>query len=92
MQICPASATEDSTAGGIAALLPSWRRSLAPQRLSTRTIGTCPTTLEQLAAFLAARGMPRGAAGLRREHVESIVEDLLATRAPATAHNRCRGC
>ena len=92
MVTSPASATEDSTAGGIAALLPSWRRSLAARRVSPRTIATYRTSAEQLAAHLAARGMPAAVASVRREHVESFIEDLLATKAPATAHNRFRGC
>ena len=36
--------------------------------------------------------MPGDAARLRREHVEAFVEGLLKNRAPATAHNRYRGC
>lgn len=93
MKTSPPSATEDSTgAGAIASLLPSWRRSLAARRVSPRTIATYTTSVEQLAAFLAAKGMPGDAARLRREHVEAFVEGLLKTRAPATAHNRYRGC
>ena len=92
MVTSPASATEDSTAGGIAALLPSWRRSLAARRVSPRTIATYRTSAEQLAAYLAAKGMPATLASVRREHVEAFIADLLATKAPATAHNRFRGC
>ncbi len=92
MKASPPSATEDTTAGGIAALLPSWRRSLAARRLSPRTIATYTTSAEQLAAYLADHGMPTAVASVRREHVEAFVEDLLATKAPATAHNRYRGC
>ena len=76
----------------IAALLPSWRRSLAARRISPRTIATYTTSVEQLAAFLDANGMPARVAGIRREHVEAFVADLLTTKAPATAHNRYRGC
>ena len=93
MSASPTSATEDSTAaGGIASLLPSWRRSLAARRVSPRTIATYTTSAGQLAAYLAAQGMPTAVGGIRREHVESFIADLLSARAPATAHNRFRGC
>ncbi|MFN8629038.1 MAG: tyrosine-type recombinase/integrase [Chloroflexota bacterium] len=92
MATSPTSAVEDSTAGAIRALLPSWRRSLAARRVSPRTIATYQTSAEQLAAFLARQGMPSEVARVRREHVEAFVEDLLRTRKPATAHNRYRGC
>jgi site-specific recombinase XerD len=36
--------------------------------------------------------MPTALSGIKREHVESYLEDLLARRSPATAHNRYRGC
>ena len=36
--------------------------------------------------------MPDRAAAIRREHVEAFVTDLLEHKAPATAHNRYRGC
>ncbi len=36
--------------------------------------------------------MPADVAKFRREHVEALVADLLAHKAPATAHNRYRGC
>lgn len=35
--------------------------------------------------------MPVVVGKIRREHVEAFMEDLLARRAPATAHNRFRG-
>lgn len=76
----------------LSALLPSWRRSLAARRTSPRTITTYTTAVEQLAHFLAGRGMPGRVGAIRREHVEEFVTDLLERRAPATAHNRFRGC
>lgn len=36
--------------------------------------------------------MPTDVAAIRREHVEAFIADLLERRAPATAHNRFRGC
>jgi integrase/recombinase XerC len=36
--------------------------------------------------------MPTSVERIRREHVEAFQTDLLDRRAPATAHNRFRGC
>ncbi|HEY3333996.1 MAG TPA: tyrosine-type recombinase/integrase [Candidatus Limnocylindrales bacterium] len=92
MKVAPASGAESSTGDGIAALLPSWRRSLAARRVSPRTIATYTTSAEQLADYLAAAGMPTAVGRIKREHVEAFLEDLLARKSPATAHNRFRGC
>jgi len=78
--------------GDLATLTASWRRSLAARRASPRTIATYTAAAGQLAAFLAAAGMPTRVANIRREHVEAFITDLLARRAPTTAHNRYRGC
>jgi site-specific recombinase XerD len=76
----------------IPSLLGSWRRSLTARRVSPATIATYTSAALLLADYLAANGMPTAVAQIRREHVESFVSDLLARRAPATAHNRYRGC
>jgi hypothetical protein len=55
VSVGPPSAAESSTADGIAALLPSWRRSLAARRVSPRTIATYATSAAQLADYLAGR-------------------------------------
>jgi site-specific recombinase XerD len=60
--------------------------------VSPRTIATYGISVKQLEAFLATRGMPTVAGSIRREHVEAFLEELLLTKAPATAHNRFRGC
>ncbi len=92
MASAPPSAVKSSTADAITALLPSWRRSLAARRISPRTIATYAVSVEQLAGYLAAAGMPTAVGAIRREHVEAFIEDLLTRKAPATAHNRYRGC
>lgn len=74
------------------ALLPSWRRSLTARNVSRATIATYGSAVERLVDHLVAAGMPTRAGSVRREHVESFIAGLLATRAPATAHNRFRGC
>jgi site-specific recombinase XerD len=78
--------------GDLHTLLPSWRRSLLARRVSPATIATYTSAIERLADHLAATGMPTEVAAIRREHVESFIVELLETRAPATAHNRYRGC
>ena len=74
------------------ALLPSWRRSLAARRISPRAIATYTISVAQLADYLAAHGTSTTVAGIRREHVEAFLEDLLTRKATATAHNGFRGC
>lgn len=92
MAIQSPSALHSSAPDVLNSLLVSWRRSLAARRISPRTIATYTVSVEQLAAYLAEHGMPTAVGSIRREHVESFVGDLLARRAPATAHNRFRGC
>jgi site-specific recombinase XerD len=88
----PTGPAHDTAPDALAALSTSWRRSLAARRVSPRTIDTYTTAVRLLDAYLAAHGMPARAATIRREHVEAFVTELLATKAPATAHNRYRGC
>jgi len=91
MQTAPTSTVHSTVPDDLLTLAASWRRSLAARRSSPRTIATYTTAVEQLAAFLAATGMPTRVANVRREHVEAWITDLLARRAPTTAHNRFRG-
>jgi len=48
------------------------------------------TSCEQLARFLAERGMPTSLPVITREHVEAFVTDLPERWKPAIAHNRYR--
>lgn len=77
--------------GDMAALIPSWERSLRAAGKSPRTLETYRESARQLQAFLAAQGMPTDVAKIRREHVETWQEHLLAKWKPATANNRHRG-
>ena len=92
----PISATNhtasDASSNELEQLIASWRRHLVAGRMSPRTIQTYTIAVSQLAAFLAAQGMPTSPASITREHVEAFITDLLARRKPATAHNRYRGC
>lgn len=92
MTVSPSTRQKNTSLGQIAPLVASWRRSLAARRVSPATIATYSSAALGLADYLAAQGMPTDLAGIRREHVESFVADLLERRAPATAHNRFRGC
>jgi site-specific recombinase XerD len=68
----------------IPALLPSWQRSLRAARRSPRTVQSYTESAEQLADFLVRKGMPTAVDSIRREHVESFIEDLDSRFRPAT--------
>jgi site-specific recombinase XerD len=46
--------------------------------------------VEQFGAFLIAKGMPRQAAHIKREHVEAFIDQQLARFKPSTANTRYR--
>jgi len=71
-------------------LLPSWQRHLRAANLSPRTITAYLSTGETLVRFLRAAGMPTAASGIRREHLETFIEDQLARFQPSTAATRYR--
>jgi predicted amidohydrolase len=54
----PTSTAHSTAPDEVATLTASWRRSLAARRASPRTITTYITAVDQLAAYLAAAGMP----------------------------------
>ena len=70
--------------------LDSFRRGLRAQNKSERTIYGYLEAVRQLGKFLKSKGMPVQLAAIRREHIESYIEDLLARWKPATANNRYR--
>ncbi len=76
--------------GDLSALIPSFERSLRAANKSPKTIATYGEAASQLLAFLRVSGMPTEAAKIGREHVESFIERLVATKAAATANNRYR--
>jgi site-specific recombinase XerD len=79
-----------ASVGDLATLIPSFERSLRAANKSPKTIQVYGEAASQLLAFLRAKGMPTEVARIGREHVESFVEALVQTKAPATAHNRYR--
>jgi len=70
--------------------LNSFARHLRAGNRSPNTIRAYSEGVRQLDAFLAAKGMPRAVAGIRREHVEAFIEDMVARLRPASAANRYR--
>ncbi len=57
---------------------------------SPNTIRGYVEAVEKFDAFLAAQGMPRAVANIRREHVEAFINDQLTRLRPASAANRYR--
>jgi site-specific recombinase XerD len=70
--------------------LDSFRRGLRAQNKSPQTLKCYTEAVSQLGHFLESKGMPTTLAAIRREHVESYIEDLLSRFKPATANNRYR--
>src|SRR3712207_5230376 len=68
----------------------SFTRHLRAANLSPKTIRTYTEATRSLRGFLEARGMPTVATAVRREHIESYIEDLLERWKPATASVRYR--
>ena len=67
----------------------SWLRSLRARNLSPATITVYAAAAKQLGDHLGSHGV-ENVAGVERAHVEGFIEQLLATRSPATASNRFR--
>ncbi|MHB8670480.1 MAG: tyrosine-type recombinase/integrase [Acidimicrobiales bacterium] len=79
-----------TSVGELGALIPSFARSLRARNLSPNTVRCYVDAATGLDRYLRAAGMPTALASIRREHVESYVEDQLARLAPASANNRYR--
>jgi site-specific recombinase XerD len=73
----------------IEALIASWRRSLRARNLAPRTVETYTDSANQLADWLAERGVT-AFASVTRGHVADFIAHLLAVRSPATASVRFR--
>src|SRR5436190_13684459 len=76
--------------GDLAGLVPAFGRHLRAANRSPATLAAYVGTAEAFAAFLAERGMPSDVAAIRREHIETYIEDVLTTGKPATASFRYR--
>src|SRR5262245_42114418 len=72
------------------ALTTSFVRHLRASNRAPKTVETYVEALRGFETFLSAKGMPLTALGIRREHVEHFMADLLERWKPATASNRYR--
>ena len=84
------SAPESTTRPDLEANAKLFARHLRAANRSPATIRSYLDALRHLDDYLAARGMPRDVATIRREHVEAFIEDQLARLKPASAANRYR--
>ncbi len=84
--------TEKDTAAApdLQSNLASFGRHLRAGNRSPNTLRAYSEGIRQFDTFLAAQGMPRAVASIRREHVEAFLEEILAHRRPSTAANRYR--
>lgn len=90
MRQAPTSTPESTAAPDVSSNARSFARHL---RAANRSPATLKSYLDAVARFdrhLEAHGMPRTVANIRREHVESFIEDQLARLRPASAANRYR--
>ena len=83
-------ATTASVVGDLSALAPSFERSLRAADKSAKTIKAYTEAATQLVAFLRERGMPTEVSKIRREHVETSIDDQLARWKPGMANNHYR--
>jgi site-specific recombinase XerD len=86
----PTGLSQSTALDDLEALSTSWQRHLRAQRASPRTITAYSSAVSLFASYLATKAMPRKAGAIKREHVESFIEDQLSRHKPATAHNRYR--
>jgi site-specific recombinase XerD len=75
----------------LAVNIQSFRLSLRAANKSPRTVQTYLESARIFSDFLRANGMPLEVRNIRREHIESFIEDQLARWKPATANARYRG-
>lgn len=66
-------------------LAQSFARHLHAGNRSPKTVMSYLESVNQFDAFLADRGMPQDVASIRREHLESYIEDILARFKATTA-------
>ncbi|CAN5164369.1 tyrosine recombinase XerC [soil metagenome] len=79
------------TFGDIRGELARFKKHLAAERKSPRTVESYSDSVAQLTDYLAAQGMPLAASAIRREHIEAFLADLSARgRSAATAALRYR--
>jgi site-specific recombinase XerD len=72
------------------ALLPDWSTHLKARNVAPSTITSYRRCAGNLLDFLAARGMPTSTAGVRREHIEAFLADMVDRLAAATVAKHYR--
>ncbi len=82
--------TAPTILGDLRPLVASFGRHLRASNLAPRTVQSYQEAAYQLVDFLAARGMPTSVASVKREHIESYIEDLLSRFTATTAAVRFR--
>lgn len=85
-------AARDTTTsvGDLDGLVPDFERSLRAANKSPKTVGIYGDAARSMMDFFVAHGMPTDAAKVRREHIETFIEDQIAKWRPATANQRYR--
>lgn len=86
-----ATAVHITTTGDLGPNVASFARHLRASNLSPATVFAYTDAVRNLAEYLTANDLPTDVAAINREHIETWIEHLLATRAPATASHRFRG-
>lgn len=81
-------ATEDLTSPTLLDLLPSFRRHLAADNLSPRTIKSYTEAVHRLHEFLTSAGLPTGVGAITKGDLESFQADQLARLRPSSARAR----
>lgn len=77
--------------GDLAVNARSFARSIRAENLSPNTETAYLQAVARFADFLQGKGMPQDVANITREHIESFIEDRLATRKASTANHSYRG-
>jgi site-specific recombinase XerD len=75
----------------LSVLTASFARYLRAANRSPKTIKTYAEAVDGLARFLTTAGMPTRVSAIRREHIESYIEDILHRWTASTALNRYQG-
>ena len=75
----------------LSVLAASFARYLRAANRSPKTIKTYAEAVDGLARFLTTAGMPTRVSAIRREHIESYLEDILHRWTASTALNRYQG-
>ena len=90
MQQAPTSAADGTATGDLGANAKLFARHLRAGNRSPATITSYMAAVRHLDDFLAANGMPRDVANMRREHIEAFIEEQLVRLKPASAANHYR--